>query len=225
MSLTKAFFDRMLYFIDKGIIEVKTVRNADATRVCGFIDSQAWELIEQLNSGVLNSEYSNYFTKSNLFSLYVQSGGLGEAGFKVLTQDFDYRGNLRESEVLSVEQFQERYKRQSTMDSKKWFRENQVYYSAQVPEWLVIGTLQLEDVPMNFGGGLTPVKAGDKVLFPYDGRSFEEVLEQIKEDGFENTYWGVGSGQSYRNCDKDGNFNLDAIYEFYEQDDEPGNNY
>ena len=217
MSLTEAFFGRMVDLIEKEKIEVKMVRNADATKVCGFIDSQALELIEQLNSGVLNSECSNYFTKSNLFSLYVQSGGLGEAGFKVLTQDFDYRGNLRESEILSVEQFQERYKRQSTMDSKKWFRENQVYYSAQVPEWLVIGTLQLEDVPMNFGGGLTSVKAGDKVLFPYDGKSFEEVLEQIKEDGFEKTYWGVGAGQSYRNCDKDGIFKLGDICEFYEQ--------
>ena len=225
MSLTSVFFDRMTYLMMNDKVEVTTVRNADATEVIGFIDSRALNLYDQLTSGVLNSEFKNYFTNSNLFSLYVQNGGLGDSEFKVLTQDCDLHGNKRESKLLSVQEFKENFPRQSEENSHKYFRKNEVFIGAKVPEWLVIGTLEFDDVPADYiNGKKTFVRAGDMILFPYERDvDIKEQLEEIMENGFESSYWGVGSGRTYKECDENGVFKSKSVCEFYELDYEPEN--
>lgn len=221
MSFMGQFYKIMLDLMINEKVDVKTYRNADATMAC-FINNIVLNFIDQIKGGVLQSEFAYKFSSENLAD-YIKEGGLdGPIAGSVLVQDFSIDGKKREPKIISIDDFKRTYVRQSEDSENKFFRDNLIMVGAEVPNWLVVGDFELEGVSgSSFYEKVTKVKAGDKILFPFD--PMDDIKKQLEEYvlvGADQPYWTIDRDDIYKQCDGNGWFLSSDIYDFYEQDDE-----
>lgn len=215
------FYKIMLELMLAEKVDVKTYRNADATSAY-FINNRFLNYMDQIKSGALQSEFAYKFSVDNLAD-YIKEGGLdGPIEGSVLVQDYSIDGKTREPKILAIDDFKRTYVRQSSSEENKFFRDNLIMVGAEVPNWLVVGDFELEGVSgSSFYEKVTKVKAGDKILFPFD--PMDDIKKQLEEYvlvGADQPYWTIDREDIYKQCDGNGWFLSSDIYDFYEQDDE-----
>lgn len=221
MSFMEQFYKTMLELMLAEKVDVKTYRNADATSAY-FINNRFLNYMDQIKSGALQSEFAYKFSVDNLAD-YIKEGGLdGPIEGSVLVQDYSIDGKTREPKILAIDDFKRTYVRQSSSEENKFFRDNLIMVGAEVPNWLVVGDFELEGVSgSSFYEKVTKVKAGDRILFPFD--PMDDIKKQLEEYvlvGADQPYWTIDRDDTYKQCDGNGWFLSSDIYDFYEQDDE-----
>ncbi len=221
MSFMEQFYKIMLDLMINEKVETKTYRNADATSAY-FINNKFLNYIDQIKSGALQSEFAYKFSGENLAN-YIKEGGLdGPIAGSILVQDYSFDGEKRKPKILTIDDFKRTYVRQSSLGENKFFRDNLIMVGAEVPEWLVVGDFELEGVSgSSFYEKVTKVKAGDKILFPFDPNDdMKKQLEEYVLVGSDQPYWTIDREHIYKQCDGNGWFLSNQVYDFYEQDNE-----